>query len=95
MFKVCFAIISLSTSAKTTNKRPSVMHRTDHVPIGFFRFIGALFPKQFYKRQVIPKDNKNGGEHFSTDITVKLRLLEHLWNHENIFDAGVARAIEC
>ena len=28
-------------------------------------------------------------------ITVQLQWLEHLWDHENIFETGVARAKEC
>ena len=27
--------------------------------------------------------------------TVELQMLEHLWNNENMFDAGVVRANEC
>ena len=27
--------------------------------------------------------------------TVELKLLEHLWNHENMFETGVVRAKEC
>ena len=27
--------------------------------------------------------------------TVELQWLEHLWNHENILETGVARANEC
>ena len=27
--------------------------------------------------------------------TVELQWLEHLWNHENMFETGVVRAIEC
>ena len=28
-------------------------------------------------------------------ITVELQWLEHLWNHENMFETGVVRANEC
>ena len=31
----------------------------------------------------------------SETITVGLEWLEHLWNHENIFETGVIRANEC
>ena len=27
--------------------------------------------------------------------TVELQWLEHLWNHENMFETGVVRAYEC
>ena len=27
--------------------------------------------------------------------TVELQWLEHLWNHENMFETGVVRANEC
>ena len=27
--------------------------------------------------------------------TVELQWLEHLWNHENMFERGVVRANEC
>ena len=27
--------------------------------------------------------------------TVELQYLEHLWDHENMFDIGVVRANEC
>ena len=27
--------------------------------------------------------------------TVKLQWLEHLWNHENMFETGLVRANEC
>ena len=27
--------------------------------------------------------------------TVELQWLEHLWNHENMFETGVVRAKEC
>ena len=27
--------------------------------------------------------------------TVELKWLEHLWNHENMFETGVVRANEC
>ena len=26
--------------------------------------------------------------------TIELQWLEHLWNHENVFETGVVRAIE-
>ena len=28
-------------------------------------------------------------------ITVELQWLEHLWNHENMFETGLVRANEC
>ena len=29
------------------------------------------------------------------NYTVELQWLEHLWNHENMFETGVVRANEC
>ena len=29
------------------------------------------------------------------NCTVKLQCLEHLWNHESMFETGVVRANEC
>ena len=31
----------------------------------------------------------------SLPYTVELQWLEHLWNHENMFEIGVVRAKEC
>ena len=31
----------------------------------------------------------------SLPYTVELQWLEHLWNHENMFETGVVRANEC
>ena len=33
--------------------------------------------------------------HYSKDNTVDLQWLEHLSDHENMFEAGVVRANEC
>ena len=30
-----------------------------------------------------------------SDCTVEPQWLEHLWNHENMFETGVVRAYEC
>ena len=30
-----------------------------------------------------------------SENTVELQWLEHLWNHENMFETGVVRANEC
>ena len=32
---------------------------------------------------------------FCKIYTVELQWLEHLWNHENMFETGVVRANEC
>ena len=32
---------------------------------------------------------------FAHAATVELQWLEHLWNHENIFETGVVQANEC
>ena len=32
---------------------------------------------------------------FSATDTVELQWLEHLWDHENMFETGVVRANEC
>ena len=29
------------------------------------------------------------------DVTAELQWLEHLWDHENMFETGVVRANEC
>ena len=31
----------------------------------------------------------------SLPFTVEIQWLEHLWNHENMFETGVVRAKEC
>ena len=31
----------------------------------------------------------------SQPYTVELQWLEHLWNHDNMFETGVVRANEC
>ena len=31
----------------------------------------------------------------SLPYTVEFKWLEHLWNHENMFETGVGRANEC
>ena len=31
----------------------------------------------------------------SLPYTVELQWLEHLWNHENVFEKGAVRANEC
>ena len=33
--------------------------------------------------------------YFENDDTVELYLLEHLWNHNKMFERGVARANDC
>ena len=35
------------------------------------------------------------GLHKYLKTTVELQWLEHLWNHENMFETGVVRANEC
>ena len=32
---------------------------------------------------------------YSLSNTVEIKWLEHLWNHENMFETGVVRANEC
>ena len=35
------------------------------------------------------------GRKYELQNTVELQWLEHLWNHENMFETGVVRTDEC
>ena len=37
----------------------------------------------------------NNNPSFTDLTTVELQWLEHLWNHENMFETGAVRANEC
>ena len=50
--------------------------------------VGQLIWSEFLcQRAVIPKT-------INQQITVELQWLEHLWDHENLFETGVVRANE-
>ena len=41
------------------------------------------------------KNDNNDERRMSANTPVELRWLEHLWNHENMFETGVVPANEC
>ena len=49
----------------------------------------------FCCRDLFPKPQKTITNYLICAITVELQWLEHLLNHENMFEAGVVRATEC
>ena len=40
-------------------------------------------------------DNNNSNNNNNSINTVELQWLEHVWNHENMFETGEVRANEC
>ena len=56
-------------------------------------FVSISFLVNIGKEMSLPGFRTSGIFLFS--FTVEFQWLEHLWNHENMFEAGVVRANEC